>query len=400
MQPFRMASAVRAASLACLLSTWITPARALDWLLAAPTTQVVPGQVFEVIVIGEPTDKDWPKRLSALIGIRKSGSAPRLAVELFAAGEPAPSRQRYVGQWPAEITGTATLALTEAAGAQLLLEAAPPNLSAEAESGGASPQETAAETPPSDSALAGEPETATLRPQALSFHEPMYFVFGGNSPRAARYQISFRYRIFDDYGIISENLPVARGLYFGYTQTSIWDLGSESKPFRDTSYRPSLFYQWKISNPPLGDSLALAGGYEHESNGRDGENSRSIDTLFARAEWRYHLPNSRAYIGIEPKFWFYLDKEENPDIHRYRGYAQLGLRIGRDNGLMFSTLLRRGTSGANSVQADLSYPIRQSMFSGIGTFVQLQYFRGYGETLLEYAEPRSSQVRLGIAFVR
>ncbi|MDR2924682.1 MAG: phospholipase A [Azoarcus sp.] len=395
--PFsNLASTARIAFFACFLSAWMSSAHALDWLLAAPTTQVVPGQVFEVIVIGEPANKDWPKRLSALI--EQPGSASRLIVELSAAGEPATARQRYVGQWPAEIEGTATLALADAAGARLLLEAAP-TISADAKPSD-SPQEAAAESSPSDSALAAAPETATVSPQALSFHEPMYFVFGGNSPKAARYQISFRYRIFDDYGIVSENLPVARGLYFGYTQTSLWDLGSESKPFRDTSYRPSLFYQWKISNPPLGDSLALSGGYEHESNGRDGEKSRSIDTLFARAEWRYRLSDNRTYIGIEPKFWFYLDKDENPDIQRYRGYAQLGLRVGRDDGLMLATLLRRGTSGANSVQADLSYPIRQSMFSGVGTFVQLQYFRGYGETLLEYNESRRSQFRLGIAFVR
>ncbi len=76
------------------------------------------------------------------------------------------------------------------------------------------------------------------------------------------------------------------------------------------------------------------------------------------------------------------------------------MRLGRDDGLMLSTLLRRGTQDKNSTQFDLSYPLRQSVFSGVGAFLHLQYFNGYGETLLDYKAPRSSQLRLGFSLVR
>jgi outer membrane phospholipase A len=228
----------------------------------------------------------------------------------------------------------------------------------------------------------------------------MYLVLGGSAPQGARFQISFRYRLFNNKGWVARNLPIMGGLYAAYTQTSLWDLKSDSTPFRDTSFRPSLFYQWKISNPLVGDSLALAAGYEHESNGRDGEDSRSIDTLFARADLRYHLPDGRTYIGIEPKVLKYLDKDDNPDITRYRGYGQLGLRIGRDDSLMLAAILRRGTAGVGSTQFDLSYPLRRSIFSGVGAFVHLQYFNGYGQTLLEYDESRRPQIRVGVSIVR
>ena len=167
-----------------------------------------------------------------------------------------------------------------------------------------------------------------------------------------------------------------------------------------TSFRPSLFYQWRVSNPLDGNSVNLQGGYEHESNGKDGLESRSIDTLFLRADARYYFADGRTYLGVAPKVWTYLDKDDNPDITGYRGYGELGLRFGRDDGLLLNAQLRRGTKGKGSTQLDLSYPIRLSIFSGVGAFAHLQYFNGYGETLLDYNEPKTGQFRIGVSIVR
>ena len=67
---------------------------------------------------------------------------------------------------------------------------------------------------------------------------------------------------------------------------------------------------------------------------------------------------------------------------------------------MLTGLLRRGTAGKESVQLDLSYPVRRSIFSGVGAFLHLQYFKGYGETLLDYDERRGSRFRIGLSIVR
>ena len=386
----------RAALLALLLAVAATaPARAADWLLAAPTPKVMPGQTFEVIVIGEPGEKGWPRRLPALIEL--PGNGPHVATELTAMGAPAASRQCYFGQWPLEIQGVVTLTLPEADSASMLLEAAPASPPPEGRQAQAA---MAAAVADSDIIAPATAADTVVEPTPLGFHEPLYIVLGGKHPKSARYQLSFRYRLFDTRSVISRNLPVIQGLYFAFTQTSLWDLESESKPFRDTSFRPSLFFQWKAINPPLGDSLALAAGYEHESNGRDGAESRSIDTWFARADLRYHLPDGKTYIGIEPKVLHYMDKSDNRDIARYRGYGQLGLRIGRDSALMLTAILRRGTAGVGSTQLDLSYPLRTSIFSGVGTFFHVQYFNGYGQTLLEYNESRHPQIRVGVSLVR
>lgn len=98
--------------------------------------------------------------------------------------------------------------------------------------------------------------------------------------------------------------------------------------------------------------------------------------------------------------WTYLDREDNPDIARYRGHAELGLRLGRDDALMFSTLIRRGSAGKMGTQFDLSLSAAARGVSRVSAFVHLQAFKGYGETLLEYDENKETQYRLGISLVR
>ncbi len=367
-----------------------------EWLLATQTPHVSPGSQFEVIIIAPSGADEWAERMNAQIELPNQG--PRIAIELAAVpAQTDTSRRRYVGQWPTEVNGIATLTLLDMPSSQILYDATPP-LTEKQEA------LTSLRPPSVDRVAAVTPQTGSetpVEPSALGFHEPMYFVVGGKNPHSARFQLSFRYRLFDSQSFITEKIPLVSGLYFGYTQTSVWDLSSDSKPFRDTSFRPSFFYQWRLTDPETPSSLTLAGGYEHESNGRDKEESRSIDTLFAQADARYYLNEGPWYFGVTPKVWAYLDKDDNPDIARYRGYGQLGVRFGRDDGWLASALFRSGTNtGKRATQIDLSYPIRRSIFSGVGAFVHLQYFQGYGETLLDYNRSTKPQFRVGLSFVR
>lgn len=371
----------------------VLPVQASDWLLASTEPRVVPGDLFHVIVVGPPGAAELPESLPALIEL--PGGGPRIALEL-AATAPADARsrqRRYTGRWPAEVTGFATLSLQGMASARLLLDAAAATRTVvDTEHTGT----VAPMAPVARETAAGE----AVAPSAFGFHEPMYFLVGGDDPASARFQFSFRYRLTDGHGVLDQRFPVKTGLYFGFTQTSLWDLESDSRPFHDTSFRPSLFYRWMLSNPEDGASVALSGGYEHESNGKDEASSRSIDTLFLKAEGRYYLADGRRYFAVEPKVWTYLDRDDNPDIARYRGYGELGLRFGRDDGLMLGAILRRGTAGYMRRQFDLSYPLRRSIFSGVGAFAHLQYLSGYGETLLGYDERRDPQLRVGVSLVR
>jgi phospholipase A1 len=167
-------------------------------------------------------------------------------------------------------------------------------------------------------------------------------------------------------------------MHFGYTQTSLWDLGANSSPFRDTSYRPSLCSgreQLTVQSRLMPE--VLRAGFEHESNGKDGaEFAQHRYTLFAQPVWRSGFPDGRTLI-FAPKVYGYLEKsDDNPDIQRYRGYANWNIRYGRENGWLLATQLRTGTSGHGSAQFDLSYPLRQPLFARTGRLSVLPVIQG------------------------
>src|SRR5207247_7588502 len=66
---------------------------------------------------------------------------------------------------------------------------------------------------------------------------------------------------------------------------------SESRPFRDTSYLPSIFWKWEPEDKAFIDRMRL--GLEHESNGSGGERSRSINTVFVRPGWHKSFEKDR-----------------------------------------------------------------------------------------------------------
>src|SRR3546814_4857749 len=95
----------------------------------------------------------------------------------------------------------------------------------------------------------------------------------------ARIQFSFKYQLFASRR--AEGLPRSwrDGLHFGYTQHMFWDLGAYSSPFRNIDFQPELFYLTPSTTLSNGISLSAQGGIRHESNGRDGDASPSIQSL-------------------------------------------------------------------------------------------------------------------------
>ena len=97
------------------------PAAAAGWLLASPDPRVAPGEAFSVIVVGLPGGAPLPERLPAQVELPDGG--PRIALELVAVGPAESGQRRYAGQWPREVIGVATLTLTEAPSARMLVDA-------------------------------------------------------------------------------------------------------------------------------------------------------------------------------------------------------------------------------------------------------------------------------------
>ena len=388
--------------LLCLCLARAAVAAGLEWSLVHDGQPVFAGEAFRVKLLvvnagASAEDATLPEQVAARL--TRGAATQELVLRAAEAGgrqvqlAPGAFAQRaYTGVLPRDALGVLQLELPALQSNRLTLAGETARLAPVA---AAAAGDGEAPARPAKGAGRGDPEPA------LSAYEPMYFIVGTRGGNSAKFQLSFKYQLFDPRGVVADFLPAVSRLYFGYTQTSIWDLGRDSKPFRDTSYRPALFYEWRDlwPWPQEASTLDLRLGLEHESNGRDSASSRSINTAFIRPEWRTVLRDSH-YLALAPRAWLYLDREDNPDIARYRGYADVSLRYGRIDGWQWAALLRHGTGGSSSVQLDGSYPLRRPLFANVGGYLHFQYFNGYGESFLDYNLKRRSQFRIGFSIVR
>jgi len=230
----------------------------------------------------------------------------------------------------------------------------------------------------------------------LEPHMPMYFIYSPKVPEA-KFEVSVKYRLLD--------MPAegARGMYLGYTQRSLWNLGQPSNPFLDTSYMPEVFWQSMVSTRAAQGNVSWLGyqaGALHESNGRPaGPDKRSLNEVYVRP-----IAKIGSYDGwnvvVMPRLLSYLPGlGGNTDIARYRGYAEWTAIVGKKYGPALLVFDRVGSRfDRNSLEMNFTVPItiRKADFAA---YVLVQYFDGYGETLLGY-NVRSSNVRAGIALVR
>jgi outer membrane phospholipase A len=263
-------------------------------------------------------------------------------------------------------------------------------------------QEPAAKAPPDAGKPAGELPPADFFKAHFFGYEPFYFVAGPDSPNA-KFQISFKYRVLNSEGALARHAPPLTGLYFGYTQTSLWDWRKQSAPFLDTSYKPELLYELQnVDRGKWGDwlRLDLQAGVQHESNGRDGAASRSLNLFYLRPTVVLGAED-RLQFTLSPRAWVYLpDLEDNPDLERYRGYVDLRATLGWAKGVQLSSTVRAGNRlDRGSVQLDLTYPLRWKFTRSFSVYLHAQYFTGYGESFLLYNQ-RSSAYRFGLAIYR
>jgi len=235
----------------------------------------------------------------------------------------------------------------------------------------------------------------------ISGYEPFYFIAGTKSPNA-KFQISFMYQLLNEEGPLATKVPALKGFNLAYTQTSLWDWNAPSAPFFDTSYKPEFLYAWERvagGQPPDWYQLDLQGGLKHESNGKDGADSRSMNSAYLRPTLTLGRDDG-LQLTLQPRAWVYLGSlSDNPDIADYRGYADLRAIVGWKRGLQLSALGRMGKDANHgSLQLDLTYPMMR-IFGSFSLYLDAQYFTGYGESLLEYNQ-RSEAFRAGFAIYR
>lgn len=400
---------LRALGLLAFASPGLEPAvRAAGFALNAPTTPLVPGSTVTVELIVLNTEGTATERIPAELagrlgdGVRIWPVAVRPARTEFALAAGGFARTGLTFDLPPEAAGRLTLDLESPQRLRTLLEV------------DAATDDTA--LPPITPADLASSEIVVQRPAIrpgltrlqryyadhFSPHEPMYFLFGDESP-AAKFQISMKYRLLNDQGPLATRLPALKGLHVAYTQRSLWAITEVSSPFFDSSYMPELLFQSLAPEVDRRGGLRWVGwqaAFQHESNGRDGPGSRSMNYFYFRPMLAWgDLDGWR--LLLRPKFIAYAGDvgDENSDIRRYRGYGEMRAVISKGNRLAVSLLGRMGSGfDKGSLQVDVSYPTL-FMTGNFAMYLQLQYWTGYGETLLDYNR-RSEALRAGFSLAR
>jgi len=373
-----------------------------DIILSTPQAQVVSGfplQLELTLTNGDPQPMvvELPERLHVRFetptGLSVIEMSPERTgrIEVAAGGF---TRLKLHGALPPNVEGVATLVPTGLATNPVALQVLPPSANTGAVAANESTRVAAPERQTYATALVDKPP-----PLAVSVYEPIYFIVGGDGGLNAKFQISLRYQLFDNQGRLARRLPWIDDLYLSYSQTSLWDLGNLSAPFKDSSYRPRLFYSNNDLTRLFDGQLRLGveTGFGHESNGKDGEDSRSFNMLYVRPILTFGDPAGLRFFAA-PLIHNYISDDDNPDIADYRGNVDWVLGFGAKGGLDFWTTLRKGRrSNYGSIELNISYPLSKLSGGDLTGWLTLQYFNGYGESLLDYNRKLDSQLRLGIA---
>lgn len=181
-------------------------------------------------------------------------------------------------------------------------------------------------------------------------------------------------------------------LWFGYTATSFWQAynNSISAPFRETNYEPEMMLVFRTDYEIAGlRGRFLNLGLAHQSNGRSGGLSRSWNRIYAQ------LGFECGNLALLVRPWYRIpavDQDDNPDITDYLGHGDL-LAVYRSGRQTYSLLLRnnlRSPDNRGAVKLNWSFPL----YGRLKGYVQ--YFNGYGESLIDYNH-RQQSIGLGVS---
>ena len=310
-------------------------------------------------------------------------------------------RREYLLEVPPALRGTITLTLTGPVTGRFLLQVLPPPILNSAAPAANVTAKIMQRIVNGEANEFGRTPIEFFKTHMFPY-EPIYFIAGPDAP-TARFQISLRYQLLNNDGDLAEKAPWLRGLGFAYTQTSLWDLSGQSAPFIDSSYMPeALIFLPRVDQGKWADwfRFDLQSGLQHESNGKDGADSRSLNIAYFKPTMKFGRDGGLEFT-LAPKAFVYVgDLSDNPDIALYRGYFLLRSTVGWDRGLQLRTEGRIGShTDRGSVQFDLTYPMSEIFAGSFSVYLQMQFFHGYGESLLDYNQ-RRSHFRVGIALYR
>ncbi len=225
----------------------------------------------------------------------------------------------------------------------------------------------------------------------FTLYKDNYFITGTSiGPQApSRTNSDVKFQVSIAQRLTKSTLPFNTYLFLFYSQKCMWNIYEESLPMRDLNFNPGigLAKHLFVKNRYIGKVTLLV---EHESNGRDGVDSRSWNKISLACN-----------IFIDPNFMIHgkvwipiIDGMNNKDILDYSGIYQTGMTYTTPNkrfGFGLTLIKRRGWRLSYNTIWEFNYRV----FKKDNQFLFVQYYNGYGENLLDYNKFHS-RLRVGL----
>lgn len=226
----------------------------------------------------------------------------------------------------------------------------------------------------------------------FGLYKDNYFTVGTNPFRKptglnsdVKFQISVAIRLTEN------TLPWQSYIFLMYTQKTFWNVFQESMPMRDINFNPGVGWSRPFFNKDryVGKLTLMV---EHESNGRDGEASRSWNRISM-----YGSTMIDEWLMVHAKVWIpIIDSGNNRDILKYAGIFQGGMVVttpDKEWSWGLTWVKRQGFNLNFNTIFEMSWRVSDKM--NLNLF--LQYYNGYGENLIDYNQFHN-RVRVGIVF--
>lgn len=227
----------------------------------------------------------------------------------------------------------------------------------------------------------------------FSFYKDNYFTFGTTlGYRPTKENSNVKFQISVSQKLTKSTLPLHTYLYLFYTQKCFWNILENSMPMTDLNFNPGIGLARPFFSTSTGRYVGKAFFIiEHESNGRDGEASRSWN----RISFGGNILLDRNLM-IHGKFWIpIVDGANNKDILNYCGIYQMGFQVMSNNRRMGASIVLTKRRGWNPFNFNTQIDLKYRFLPRDNQYLFLQYYNGYGEGLLEYNKFHS-QLRIGI----
>lgn len=226
----------------------------------------------------------------------------------------------------------------------------------------------------------------------FGFYKDNYFIAGTSTlhtPSATNSDVKFQISLA--IRLTNNTLPFGTYIFLMYTQKAFWNVFENSLPMHDINFNPGIGIgrPFFIEDRYVGKLTFML---EHESNGKDGDASRSWNKVSIGGS---ALINE--WLMVHSKFWIpIVDGMNNKDILKYSGIWQTGF-VAYTPSKKFSlgvTLVKRGGWNLN-FNTIVDFIWRVSDKTNLNLL--MQYYNGYGENMIDYNKFHS-RLRVGIVF--